>query len=248
MADIDCGGLVLANQVLERLQHLDLGRDVERGGRLVEDQQLRAAHHRHGRHQALQLAAADLVGIASADCLRRRQIQFAVERGCLAGRVNPAHQVPDQRDLGDLVVDRECAVERRGGTLGDIGDVDAADLLTPGEVELQDVTAVKQDLAAPEGAARAGIAQTGKRDGRLSRTGLANQRHHPAGSDRKGDILDDRRALAAFGDDIDRQVAYIDDVAGHHWRSSGEAASLRRRYQSTRRLMLTVIAAMQSAG
>ena len=52
---------------LERPQHLDLRGHVERGGRLVEDHQLRLGDQRHGRHQPLQLSARDLVRITATD-------------------------------------------------------------------------------------------------------------------------------------------------------------------------------------
>ena len=47
--------------VLEQLEHLRLHRDVERGGRLVGDQDLRLAEQRHGDHHALPHAARELV-------------------------------------------------------------------------------------------------------------------------------------------------------------------------------------------
>ena len=43
----------LAAQAVDQLQNLRLNRDVERGGRLVGDQQLGAAGDRHGDHDAL---------------------------------------------------------------------------------------------------------------------------------------------------------------------------------------------------
>ena len=46
------------------LQDLRLHGDVERGGRLVGDQQVRLVGERHGDHHALALAAGQLVRIA----------------------------------------------------------------------------------------------------------------------------------------------------------------------------------------
>jgi hypothetical protein len=63
----------------DRGQHLDLGGDVERGGGLVEDDEVGAAGHRHRRHRPLELPARDLVGIAEADLLGVRQLHPAVE-------------------------------------------------------------------------------------------------------------------------------------------------------------------------
>ena len=51
-------------QLLDQLEDLGLGGDVERRGRLVGDQQLGLAGQRHGRHGALAHAAGELEGIA----------------------------------------------------------------------------------------------------------------------------------------------------------------------------------------
>ena len=52
-------------RVLQQLQDLRLHRDVERGRRLVGDQQIRLVGERHGDHHALALAAGKLVRIAA---------------------------------------------------------------------------------------------------------------------------------------------------------------------------------------
>ena len=52
-------------RVLQQLQDLRLHRDVERGGRLVGDQQVRLVRQRHGDHHALALAAGELMRIAA---------------------------------------------------------------------------------------------------------------------------------------------------------------------------------------
>ena len=48
-------------QVAHEVEDLGLDRDVERGRRLVGDQQLRLAGERHGDHHALRHAARHLV-------------------------------------------------------------------------------------------------------------------------------------------------------------------------------------------
>ena len=55
-----------------QLQDLRLRGDVERGGRLVGDQQRRLEHQRHRDHDALALAARELVRIATRPCARAR--------------------------------------------------------------------------------------------------------------------------------------------------------------------------------
>jgi S-formylglutathione hydrolase FrmB len=67
VGDVERGGVELLDDVADRRQHLDLGGHVERGGRLVEDDQVGPAGHGHRGHGALQLAARHLVRIAEAD-------------------------------------------------------------------------------------------------------------------------------------------------------------------------------------
>ena len=55
------GHAALALQRLQQLEDLRLDGDVERGGRLVGDQQVRLVGQRHGDHDALALTAGKLV-------------------------------------------------------------------------------------------------------------------------------------------------------------------------------------------
>ena len=52
-------------KLADQLEDLRLDGDVERGGRFVGDQQLRAAGERHRDHHALAQAAGELVRIGS---------------------------------------------------------------------------------------------------------------------------------------------------------------------------------------
>ena len=65
VADEQHAHAVLGLQPREQLHDLALDGDVERGGRLVGDQQLRLAGQRHGDHHALLLAARELVRIGA---------------------------------------------------------------------------------------------------------------------------------------------------------------------------------------
>ncbi len=57
-------------QILEKLENLRLHGDVERGGRLVGDQEIGLVGERHRDHHALALAAGELVRIALQPALR----------------------------------------------------------------------------------------------------------------------------------------------------------------------------------
>ena len=58
----------------QELQHLRLDRHVERGGRLVGDQQLRLERQAHGDHRPLLHAARELVRIFARALLRLAQM------------------------------------------------------------------------------------------------------------------------------------------------------------------------------
>ena len=81
----------LALERCEQPQDLRLHGDVERGGRLVGDQQLRLAHQRHGDHHALAQPAGELVRKLAEPHVRRgdadaaQQLGRAVERGGARG-------------------------------------------------------------------------------------------------------------------------------------------------------------------
>ena len=64
-------------QLLEQLEDLRLGGDVERGGRLVGDDQRGLQRQRHGDHHALALAAGQLVRVAGQDALGLGQAHVA---------------------------------------------------------------------------------------------------------------------------------------------------------------------------
>ena len=112
----------------EQLEDLRLDGDVERGGRLVGDDERRVHDERHRDHHALAHAAGELVRIL-ARALRRA-------RGCRRARASrpraPTRRACDMprvhaRDLGDLVADGEDRVERGHRLLEDHRDAVAAD-------------------------------------------------------------------------------------------------------------------------
>ena len=95
VGDVEGGGARLPDHVLERGQHLDLGGDVDRGGRLVEHQHVRPARHRHHREQALELSAAHLVRVLAPDALRLRKAHALGQIGHLRLRLGPRHRGVD---------------------------------------------------------------------------------------------------------------------------------------------------------
>jgi len=114
-------------QLLEELQDLRLDGDIERGGRLVGDEQRRPADERHGDHGALTQAARQLervhaigaLGVGEADQLQH----------FLGARENfrLARLEMDAIGLAHLVADRMERRERRHRLLEDHRDAPAPD-------------------------------------------------------------------------------------------------------------------------
>src|SRR3546814_8394439 len=63
VGDHDDGGAEIALQVGQQIEDLRLDGDVEGGGRLVGDQQVRLAEQRHGNHHALAHTAGEIVRV-----------------------------------------------------------------------------------------------------------------------------------------------------------------------------------------
>ena len=70
----------------EHVEHLGLDRDVERGGRLVGDQQLRRVGDRHRDHRPLAHPAGELVGVVARPRARLRDADGLEQRGGAAPR------------------------------------------------------------------------------------------------------------------------------------------------------------------
>ena len=71
------------------VENLALGDDVQRGRRLVHDQDLRVERHRHGDHDALPHAAGQLVRVAAEPVGRNADHARAARRPWTAGRPGP---------------------------------------------------------------------------------------------------------------------------------------------------------------
>jgi hypothetical protein len=121
----------LGLELVDELQDLRLDRHVERGGRLVGDQQLGVARERHGDHHALPHPAGKLVRVLVHALVRdgdAHQLQHLDGPGAPLLLVEPL--VQPQR-LHDLVAHGEHGVQRGHRLLEDHGDVVAADLPHP---------------------------------------------------------------------------------------------------------------------
>ena len=137
---------VLVDQPAQERDDPRLGRHVERGGRLVGDEEPRAERDRHGDPDPLPLAARELVRIAASaeSCAAGRPTRSSVARA-MARASAPAGGAVHPHRLGHLVADRLQRVQRRHRLLEDHADVAAAD---PAHLRLgaaHEVAAVEAD-------------------------------------------------------------------------------------------------------
>ena len=144
-------------QLAQQIEDLRLDGDVERGGRLVGDQQLRPAGERHGDHHPLAQAAGQLdadiapdrrSGRADADLSQHLERARAAPRAARRSAMQPQH-------LGDLVADGEGRIEAGHRLLEDHADAVAPDLRASGSlVEREQIACRRTGLRPP--AMRAG--------------------------------------------------------------------------------------------
>ena len=116
-------------QIAQQVENLRLDRDVERGRRLVGDEQRRAARQRERDERALPQAARQLVRIVAHAPLRLGNADGVEELDRAVARRAPARDAVHHQRFLDLVADGEDRVQRRHRLLEDQRDLGAADLL-----------------------------------------------------------------------------------------------------------------------
>ena len=169
-------------QLTQQVEDLRLYRHVERGGRLVRDQQFRIAGERHGDHHALFHAARELerifvappFGIGNAH--RVEQFEHAPVQ-CRAFQIGVAFQC-----FGNLCAGGHHRIEREHGFLENHRDAAPAHVAHPGLGQCQQVLAVERDRTADD------------------LPGIGQQPHHRQRGDRfaAARFAEQREGFAAF--------------------------------------------------
>ena len=126
--DVDHRGAEPAGDLLDQRHDPGLDGDVERRGRLVQDQERGVGEQRHGDHHALLLAARDLVRVGVHDPLRVGQLDRGQHLGRPLARLRLGHLLVVERHLHQLLADQQRRVQRRHRLLVDHGDLGAAQL------------------------------------------------------------------------------------------------------------------------
>ncbi len=115
-------------QVPEQGEDLRLNGDVERGGRLVSDEQFGLVGQRHGDHHALPQATGQLVRVVAEPLLRPGQPDQVQHLDGPLERLGLARAAVQPDRLGHLIADGLGRVERAERILEDHRDLVAPDL------------------------------------------------------------------------------------------------------------------------
>ena len=216
----------LTPQVRHQRQDLRLHRHVQRGGRLVGDQQRRPAQQRGGDHHPLAHAAGELVGIHPQPGFRLGDLHGLQQLHALPpgrGTLKVAMALQHQAHLG---ADRQVGIQRGHRVLEDHGDPGAADLAQPRRRQPQELVALEADAAGHPPVVRH-QAQYGHRRLGLARAGFAHDPQHFAGRQRKGQVLHGVHRPVPGGEGH-VEIADVEELACHRpLRSRGSSASRR---------------------
>ena len=208
----DCGS-VFFFQIVHQIEDLCADGHVERGGRLVRQQDLRLAGHAHGDHGALTHTAGKLVRVLSVPDLRRGNAHVGQILDRFLFQLRPAQVglvlLDHLTDLMPYCIDR---VQRRHRILEDDGDILAAQgahflavLFELVEAHLAAILTVIGDGAGLDTAQFRQQAQDGVcRDG-LAAAGFAHDAQRPAAPYIKAHTAQ-HLVAALIGVEIDVQV------------------------------------------
>ena len=190
MGDQEDGHAKLVAQLEQQFQNLRLDGDVEGRGRLVRNQEARAADQGHRDHHPLAKAARELVGIliiAPLHSTDADQIEHFQNLGTVGLAMEPER-------FADLEPNLQGRVQAGHRLLEDHADLVAADLPHAGVVELEQIPAVQQDFSALDhGRRHRQQAHDRARRHALAAAALAHQADDPAGADRKIETVDHAR-------------------------------------------------------
>ena len=133
----------------KQFEDLRLDGHVERGRRLVCDQDVRLAGQRHGDHHALAHAAGELMGVFAQTLRRRRDAHLfqEPERAPFYRFIGQVGLVQGE-GLGELAANAVHGVQRRHRFLEDHRDAIAADLAHPRGRQVRQAFALEPDVAA----------------------------------------------------------------------------------------------------
>ena len=188
--DQDQRRVPLDDQLAEQAENLRLDRDVERGRRLVGDQQLRLAGERHRDHCPLAHPAGELVRVVLQAHLRARDPDPVEQLAGAALGLLLAHVEVRLERLADLPADGQHRVQARHRVLEDHRDVLAADRAKLLVGEPDQVAALEVRRAVRDAAGARQDPEQRQRGDALPAAGFSDDPERLAGSDVEGDAVD----------------------------------------------------------
>lgn len=202
----------LALQVLEQVQDLRLDGDVERGGRLVGDQEVGLRRQRHRDHDPLLLTAGEpervlvdaALGLGDADAAQPVD-------GLLPGRLAAQRRVRLDR-LDDLRADLHHRIQAGARLLEDHADAPAAHVAHARLAQVEQVLAVEFQPAAGDAAVVGQQPHQGERRHALAAAGFPHQGEGPALRQRQPHAVDGAHQ-AGVGVQVDMEVVDLQHVA-----------------------------------
>ncbi|MET4314761.1 hypothetical protein ABIC01_007786 [Bradyrhizobium sp. RT4b] len=201
----------LPDSLRQDLEHLRLDGDVERGRRLVRDNEIGVSRDRRRDQRTLAQATGQLMrilqgtisGVGNADLAERLQRPIP-DSACIG------QNAMARNDLGNLLADRAQGIERDQSILHDEPGHGPAQLAPVGFAEAASVASL--DLEPVRGGLRtvAGEIEQASRGDALARAGFTDQGNAFAGPDRQIEINNDRLATIGAGK-ADAQSLHLDD-------------------------------------
>ena len=199
-------GAVPARQVLQDRDDLRLHRNVERGRRLVGDDQRGLGAERERDHDALAHAAGEFMRIAVDALFGRGNADFAEPCDRPLARLSARQRHMRQDRLDELVADPQQRIEAGQRILEDDADAAPAYLAHPRRRQIVDARAVEPDFAAGDAARRIEQADDGEAGERFAGAGFADHAENLAGRDVERDAVErDQRPLSRG--EFDAQIA-----------------------------------------
>ena len=198
----------LGLELEQEVEDLRLDRDVERGRRLVGDEEIGFVGERHGDHDALPLPARELMRIGLEPSLGVVDADFLEQIEHARARLLVRHPAVNLQHLAHLLFDRVQRIERGHRLLEDHRDLVAPDVAERARIEGQEVHAVEADTA--RRMRRGGVGQEPQdrqRRHRLARARFADERHGLGLADIEGHLADGV-GDGLSGAEIDRQILY----------------------------------------
>ena len=204
-------GAVQSLHLPDQRENLRLRGDIERGRRLVGDQELRIEHQGHRDHDALALSAGQLMRIRRYHPLDVRQMDVADDLRHARAPLGGAHRCMRRQDLVDLLAAAHHRVERRHRLLEDHRHAGAAQLAQSRFAGGEQILALEQHP--PAAGRELGRQQSHRRlrDHRFAGARFSYQADDLAGRHVEADALDRVRAFRA---DRQRDGQMVDGQQG----------------------------------